>query len=107
MFKEFIEVAESEIEAIREKDSALQQEESRIRNRLNELSEIRSKFIIKDTALASYVSACASNPHTCPSCFISQNSTVTMRPITADYATDIEIDIFKCPHCALAIEVGL
>jgi hypothetical protein len=105
MFKEFIDAAKNEIEAINEKDSDLQQEEDRIRNRLNEIAEIRSKPVIKDDALQSYITACTSNLYTCPSCFISQNSIIEMRPIGSDNKNNVDIDIFKCPHCSSIIEV--
>ena len=107
MFKEFIDVAKNEIEAINEKDSALQQEENRIRNRLNDITEMRSKFVIKDNKLQAYISACASNPYTCPSCFVNQGSTIEMRPIESDNIDDINIDVFKCPHCSSIIEVKM
>jgi len=105
MFKEFISTAQNEIETIKSKNKALQQEEDRIRNRLNEIAEMRSKLVIKNDTLQSYVSACASNPYTCPSCFINQNSTIEMRPIGADNIDDIDVDVFKCPHCSTIIEV--
>jgi hypothetical protein len=107
MFKEFISVAKNEIEAIKEKDSAFQQEENRIRNRLNDITIMRSKLVIKDNTLQAYISTCASNPYTCPSCFINQGSTIEMRPIRSDNIDDVDIDVFKCPHCSSIIEVKI
>ena len=107
MFKEFKEYAESEIESVRDEDARLNEEENRIRNRLNEISEIRSKFVIQNDALASYISACAAGFNTCPSCFISKNSTIEMRPAAHDEESDINNDVFECPYCSASIEVEI
>lgn len=101
MFKEFIDIAKNEIKAIKEKNSNLQQEENRIRNRLNDIAKMRSKFVIDKDALATYVSACTSNRYLCPFCFISSRNSVEMKPISSKNTNDI----FKCPHCFSIIEV--
>lgn len=103
MFKEFLEVAENEIQLIRNEYDNLQEEEDRITERLNEISEIRSKFVIQNDALQSYITACTSNRYTCPSCFIRNGHTVEMSPISSQDANDV----LECPHCSLQIEVSV
>ena len=103
MFKEFIDAAKNEIEAINEKDSDLQQEEDRIHNRLNEIAIMRSKFVINDNTLAAYISTCSTNSYTCPFCFIASGKTIEMSPISSDDANDV----FKCSHCSSIIEVEI
>jgi len=101
MFKEFIEIAKDEIETIKHKDCALEEEENAIKERLNEIMEMRSKLVINDEALASYISTCTSNPYICPSCFIREGEIVELRPVPSDNGNDV----FECPHCSIAIEV--
>ena len=103
MFKEFMEFAEYEIKAVRAEDTALDEEEQRLRKRLDEIVQMRSNFMVNDEALASYKSACASNRYTCPICFIRHNTTYKMKPAP----TDSIKSAFKCPHCDTTIEVQI
>lgn len=103
MYKEFLEIAENEIEVIRNEYDNLQEEENRTRERLNEISEMRSKLGIPHDCLKSYIAACSSNRYTCPYCFVRGNSSAQVEPIGSNDGTDV----FECPHCSLQIEVEI
>jgi len=101
MFKEFLEVAQEEINTIKQENQTLDEEEHRITTRLDEISKIRSEFVIDNNSLNAYISACPSNRYTCPICFIRIGTSIEMKPIPGDNDTDI----FKCSHCSSFIEV--
>ena len=101
MFKEFASTAKDSIEAIRNEDATLQEEADNIRNRLNEISKLRSKLIVSESAYESYIGAETRDGCACPSCFFVGVESSKMLPI----ASDNNNDLFKCSHSGLQIEV--
>ncbi|MCZ7600145.1 MAG: hypothetical protein M5U09_23745 [Gammaproteobacteria bacterium] len=101
MFKEFYEIASQEAYLIDEKYQALENEENRIRERLDEIANERARMVKGKERLAAYVAACTTNAYTCPYCFMRDSATVEMKPIPS---TNDRRDVLECSHCYNDIE---
>ena len=97
--KEFIQEAHRTVDDVRQQDQALEQEENKARNRLNEIEEMRSNFAKVNARINSYPPSGSEYP--CPRCFVADALTREMNPISSEG----EVDIFRCSHCELEIEV--
>jgi len=101
MYKEFLEIAGEFIQEVHHKHAQLQQEEEKLRNRLDEIKEERSNFAEIDTCMESYTACGCEYP--CPECFVNRSLTVEMSPMDSNN----RLDIFRCPHCSLQIEIEI
>jgi len=99
LFQEFTDTAKELVERMRYKYAQLDQEEEKLRKRLNEIESERAKSSEINTCIDAYTSCGCDYP--CPECFVSERRIVEM--ISLD--SDDELDIFKCKHCNLEIEI--
>ena len=99
--KEFIQEAHRTVDNVRQQDQALEQEENKVRARLNEIEEMRSNFAEVNTRINSYPPSGSEYP--CPRCFVIDGLAREMKPMFSKG----QMDIFQCPHCELAIEVNV
>ena len=97
--KAFIQEAHGTVDEIRQQDQALEQEENTVRTRLNEIKELRAKFAEAYINLKSYPPSGSEYP--CPRCFVIDGLARETKPVPSDS----EVDIFRCSHCELEIEV--
>ena len=97
--KEFIQEAHGTVDDVRQQDQALEQEEKKVRERLNEIEEMRSNFAKVNARINSYPPSGCEDP--CPRCFIIEGVPRKMKPVTPEN----KIDMFRCSHCELEIEV--
>jgi len=99
--KAFIQEAHRTVDEVRQQDQALEQEEDKIRDRLNEIEEMRSNFAEINTRINSYPPSGSEYP--CPACWMVDSVSREMNPVSSES----EIDIFRCSHCRLEIEVNV
>ncbi len=97
--KAFIQEAHRTVDEVRQQDQALEQEENKVRARLNEIEEMRSNFSKINTHINSYPPPESEYP--CPACWMVDSVSREMKPVPSDS----EVDIFRCSHCGLEIEV--
>ncbi|MCH8079729.1 MAG: hypothetical protein IIA06_08130 [Proteobacteria bacterium] len=97
--KEFIQEAHGTIDEVRQQDQALEQEENKAHARLNEIKELRTKFAKANINLKSYPPSGSEYP--CPRCFVIDGIARETKPVPSES----EVDIFRCSHCELEIEV--
>ena len=99
--KAFIQEAHRTVDEVRQQDQALEQEENKVRARLNQIEELRSKFSKAYINLKAYPPSGSEYP--CPTCFVIDGVARETKPI----ASESEVDIFRCSHCELEIEVNI
>ena len=99
--KSFIQEAHRTVDEVRQQDQALEQEEDKVRARLNEIKELRTKFTEADINLKAYPPSGSEYP--CPRCFVIDGLARETTPVPSDS----EVDIFRCSHCELEIEVNV
>ena len=99
--KAFIQEAHRTVDGVRQQDQALEQEENKVRARLNEIEEMRSNFAEVNARINSYPPSGSEYP--CSACWMVDSVSREMKPISSES----EIDIFRCSHCGLEIEVNV
>jgi len=97
--KAFIQEAHRTVNEVRQQDQALEQEENKVLARLNGIEELRSNFAKVNTRVNSYPPTGSEYP--CPRCFVIDGITRETKPVPSES----EVDIFRCSHCELEIEV--
>ncbi len=97
--KEFIQEAYRTVNEVRQQDQALEQEENKVRARLNEIKEMRSNFAKANINLKAYPPSGSEYP--CPRCFVIDDLVRETKQVPSEG----EVDIFRCSHCELEIEV--
>jgi len=98
--KDFLHEAKWIVESIREQDKALQQEEERLREQLNEIEGKRSNFAQVDARFNSYPLVKTEDP--CPRCWLFDGVASKSRPAGHD---ENDNDVFRCSHCDYEITV--